>query len=175
MHVLTLIKTNSRTPDMEERENREKAYAAHGGKCGSLHHPGFSSVILSPISNTEFRTCKNKILGKGRNTEFRTCRNKILGEEGERGGERATKPTCELLCHLSSLSSAMLVHYWAPDQVERSPNRVSLLIQYTWKIIGSRTQRSVKIFNLTRNYHWFTGKKLTSLHWSALHLGLHPI
>lgn len=111
MHVLTLIKTNSRTPDMEERENREKAYAAHGGKCGSLHHPGFSSVILSPISNTEFRTCKNKILGKGRNTEFRTCRNKILGEEGGERGRESNKaylwtslsPLLFVICHVNPL------------------------------------------------------------------------
>lgn len=34
------------------RGRTERAYAAHGGKCGSLHHPGFSSVILSPIRNT---------------------------------------------------------------------------------------------------------------------------
>lgn len=38
---------------------RERAYAAQGGKCGSLHQPGFSSVTLFANTHKNVSRLKN--------------------------------------------------------------------------------------------------------------------
>jgi len=46
----------------------ERAYAAHGGKCGSLHQPGFSSVTLFGNTYKNMSRLKNTFEGMKKGT-----------------------------------------------------------------------------------------------------------
>jgi len=46
----------------------ERAYAAQGGKCGSLHQPGFSSVILFGNTYKNESRLKNTFEGMKKGT-----------------------------------------------------------------------------------------------------------
>lgn len=88
------------------------AYAAHGGKCGSVHQPGLSSVSLKEGKKNQYHPDTSVEIHFTRKSEGTLGNSTIL--------------TCALQCHLFSLSLPMLFLYLDLNQAVKSPNHVSL-------------------------------------------------